>query len=57
MIKIRQQIKKIILTKNNPPCGRTICYCLSTLNLTDRDDYEIYNNCYKTWLYFNKMNE
>jgi hypothetical protein len=56
---IKQHIKKYILTISNEnySCGRSICHCLTTLDLTNINDYDIYKKCYKTWLDFNEINE
>ena len=44
MTLIMQQIKKIILISSNEnrSCGRIICHCLTTLDINDINDYEIY---------------
>ena len=57
MTLIMQQIKKIILTVSNEnrSCGRIICHCLTTLDLNNINDYEVYKKCYKTWIDFNKV--
>ena len=44
MTLIIQKIKKIILISSNEnrSCGRIICHCLTTLDINDINDYEIY---------------
>ena len=49
----RTLIPELYIIKNTlPPCGRDICICLHTLDMSSHEDIDFYKRCYATWLRF-----
>jgi len=56
---VLRQLSRVIKPKpyiknKNPSCGRDVCLCLHKLDLDTVVDYEFYQECYDTGLYFNR---